>query len=209
MPGRNSRFYDLTFLYPRYYESGSINHSDEQAYHDRIRAELANNPGRYRDGDILFIGSTYSTRQEYGFAKVINNGTDFIQREYPLLDTPGVYYKSVIDEINDFWTAFEGQPYYDFEEDQDYIDRLKSENRYYSPSDRWKEILPEVKKESRKMVRNRVYLEDLGLIRDISDKIARQTVLFGKQQSGDVKYLKTLAGSCARKKSCKLKQSTR
>jgi len=193
MSGRNSKFYNLTNLYPLYAESGSIDHSDEEAYHDRIREELVNNPGKYKDGDILFIGSRYHTRQEYGFAKVINNGTDFIQADYPLMDTPGVYYKNVIDEINDFWRSFEGRGYWDDPEEQkDFVEDLKSKKAYYGPGDRWKETLPQVKKAARKMVRNRVYLEeDLGLIRDISDKIARYTV-FGKRQSGDVKYLKKL-----------------
>jgi hypothetical protein len=110
-----SKLYDLTFLYKPYSKSKSIHSSEEEAYHNRVRNELANNPGKYLDGDILFIGSTYETRQEYGFAEV--TGPDFIQREYPLLDTPGVNYKNVINEINDFWTSFEGQPYFDSEEE--------------------------------------------------------------------------------------------
>jgi hypothetical protein len=34
------------------------------------------------------------------------------------VDTPGVNYKNVINEINDFWMSFEGQPYYDSEEEE-------------------------------------------------------------------------------------------
>ena len=100
-----SKFYDFTFLYaPGFY--CSINSHFKEEYHNSIRLHLCDNKHKYNDGDILFIGSTYETRQEYGFAHVINGCTDFHNHEWIIMETPGVYYSKVIEEINTFWKEF-------------------------------------------------------------------------------------------------------
>jgi hypothetical protein len=47
---------------------------------------------------------------------VTNNGTDFIESEYPNMNTPGVYYKEAMKEIDNFWSGNQGmgmrEPYF-------------------------------------------------------------------------------------------------
>ena len=103
---RYSKFYDLTFLYPGEYEyHHSIRDEYAKEYFTIIKDYIKNN-NEFKDGDIIFIGSTYESRQYYGFATII--GDRYIQHEN-LIDEyfrniPGVYYKHCINEINIFWS---------------------------------------------------------------------------------------------------------
>ena len=103
-----AKFHDLTFLYPGGFP-GCVTSSFEAEYHNIIKKHIYENKHKFNDGDIIFIGDTYETRQEYGFATILRNR--FITGEYPEF-RPGVYYVDAIDEINKFWLNFEGQTYY-------------------------------------------------------------------------------------------------
>ena len=126
MTSRYAKFYNLTFLYPSYRNDRVINKRYSTQYTSSIKNLLRTSDGKYKDGDILFIGSTYQTRQEYGFATVTRHGTDFEQRDEPFMNTPGVYYKQAIKEINEFWEDFEGYPYFD----EDWIKNVKNSGHY-------------------------------------------------------------------------------
>lgn len=185
-----AKFYDLTFLYPDYQSDNYINDDDEEQYHNVIRNHLRNN-NIYRDGDIIFIGSTYESRQEYGFATVINNGTDFKQYEYPLMDVPGVYYKKTMDEIDAFWEQFTGSSYFDLYDKGAWVTELKQKGRYELPKENWKSLLPKAKEASvRRKINEDVLSEYFPL--NVSDKISRYSV-FGKHRKvqSDILYLKS------------------
>ena len=104
-----AKFFDLTFLYPGHFP-GCVEHNIEEEYHNIIKKHIYENKHKFNDGDIIFIGDTYETRQEYGFATI--QGNIFIIGEYPPL-TPGVYYRDAIDEINKFWNEFNGDDFYE------------------------------------------------------------------------------------------------
>ena len=74
-----AKLYDLTHLYPPGYD-GYICDDEEKNYHSIVRAHIIEN--KYNDGDIIFLGSTYETRQEYGFYYVTKSSTDFAHGEY-------------------------------------------------------------------------------------------------------------------------------
>ena len=109
------------------------------------------------------------------------------------MDTPGVYYRQAMDEIDAFWRNLEGFGYFDNNRDL-WIEELKQKGNYENPQVYWKQIQEPAKQASRKMVRTRTYLyEDLGLPPNVADKIARQTV-FGKNNKlrlveSDIVYL--------------------
>jgi hypothetical protein len=186
MAGRNANFYDLTFLYPNYDDNFVIDYSDEKEYHNRIRNYLIDHPEQFRDGDIIFIGSTHE-RQQYGFATVINNGTNFQGGEYPRMNTPGVYYKNTIEEIDSFWENFEGVPYFN-NETEDYellVEELKNTRNYQrTPKQMWKNLLPKAKEASKIRKRNEKILGEYFPY-NVADKISRYSV-FGKKRRSKV-----------------------
>ena len=99
---RYSKFYDLTFLYPgKYHNDLCIRNKYAETYYKKVKEYIKNN-NEFKDGDIIFIGSTYESRQYYGFATIL--GDRYINHEYPdLLKIAGVYYKYCINEINIFY----------------------------------------------------------------------------------------------------------
>ena len=129
MSGRYAKFYNLTFLYPKYKTERSINNNNSMIYTAKIIKHIRTSGGKYKDGDILFLGSTYKTRQEYGFATVTHHGTNYQRGDEPDMNTPGVYYKNVIKEINAFWEYFEGYPYFEDE----WVKNVKKSGRYNKP----------------------------------------------------------------------------
>jgi hypothetical protein len=117
-----AKFHNLTFLYPRGFP-GCVQSSFEDEYHSIIKKHIRENKHKYNDGDIIFIGSTYETRQEYGFATI--KGIYFISGEYPQF-LSGFYYRDVINDINKFWNEFVRLEYYNEEE----IEEYKKEGKY-------------------------------------------------------------------------------
>ena len=121
-----AKFHDLTFLYPSRFP-GYIESDEEEEYHTIIKKHITENKYEFNDGDIIFIGSTYETRQYYGFANI--EGNDFITGEYPSTSGyDGVYYVDAIDEINEFWMNFEGSEYFTIHDIKDV-----KENGTYEP----------------------------------------------------------------------------
>jgi len=127
MSGRYAKFYNLTFLYkPKNININSgINYNNYANYTNKIMKHLSSSNGKYKDGDILFIGS-YTNRQENGFVTVTQNGTNFKVGNLTM-NTPGVYYRDAIKEINEFWTGFANNLYI---EDNEWINHLKKFGHY-------------------------------------------------------------------------------
>ena len=175
MPGRYAKFWDMTFLYEDWETNGFIPYEDSEEYFEQIREYLQENPEDFQDGDILFVGSTYETRPEYGFATVINNGKDFEGGEYPRMDTPGIYYKKAVEDVNKYWNKIEGQDYFD----EDWIQRLKNRGVYEKPSVNWKRLHPKVRLAAKIRKENEEILGDY-FPSGIADKISRLSV-FGKK----------------------------
>jgi hypothetical protein len=131
-----ANFHNLTFLYDKDYHSIKdfyhIESKEKIKYFEKIREYISRNKNKIKDGDIIFIGSTYETRQEYGFAIVEMN--DFINKEFPdikkyLENGKEIYYKKAIDKVNNFWRKYEGLDYFN----EDDIKEAK-ENKYYKPN---------------------------------------------------------------------------
>ena len=131
-----ANFHNLTFLYNKDYHSiedfYKIESEKKIKYFEKIREYISRNKNKIKDGDIIFIGSTYETRQEYGFAIVELN--DFINENFPnikkyLENGKKIYYKKAIDKVNNFWRKYEGQDYFN----EDDIEQAK-ENEYYEPN---------------------------------------------------------------------------
>ncbi len=117
-----SKFHDLTFLYPGGFP-GCVDSSFEDEYHKIIKNHIYENKHKYNDGDIIFIGSAYETRQEYGFATI--KGNYFISGEYPQF-LSGFYYRDVINDINKFWNEFVRLEYYN----EETIEEYKKQGKY-------------------------------------------------------------------------------
>jgi hypothetical protein len=109
---RCAKFYNLTFLYKWSSEFESVSNEHEEEYNQIIRNHLRTH-SVIKDGDIIFIGSTFHTLQEYGFA-IVKNG-DFVSGYEPHIGTvTGVTYADAIQELNVFWKSFcGGDAYYD------------------------------------------------------------------------------------------------
>ena len=121
-----AKFHDLTFLYPSRFP-GFIEPGEERDYKLIVKKHITENKHEFNDGDIIFIGSTYETRQYYGFANI--EGNDFITGEYPSTGGyDGVYYRDAIDDLNEFWMNFEGESYFLYDD----ITEIK-ENGSYEP----------------------------------------------------------------------------
>ena len=122
-----ANFHNLTFLYKEFDKHAfyCVSGKYEDRYFKKIKEYITQNKSIFKDGDIVFIGSTYETRQEYGFATI--TGNDFKGGEF-IEFVKGVYYKNAIDTINDFWKKFDGQKYFCDEA----IEYFK-ENGFYEP----------------------------------------------------------------------------
>lgn len=102
------KFYDIsTIIDPDYKFNGSVsmNHDD---FIDKI-TEYLNENKHIKCGDILFAGSSYETRQEYGFFLVLKNN-NFIHEEY-IIDAiinnskklpKNISYKNLIDDLDEY-----------------------------------------------------------------------------------------------------------
>ena len=69
-----ARFYDIAeIINPGYETDWYVTDAMENGMHERIGQYIMNPNNNLHDGDILFVGSTNQTRQEYGFVMVMHN----------------------------------------------------------------------------------------------------------------------------------------
>ena len=140
MNKRYAKFYDLTYLFDyvmdgehyTYSQIGTIIPRDyDEEYREKV-SEYIKNPA-FKDGDIIFIGHTYETRQELGFYSIKDNKLvrglfDFSD----FLEIPGVYYMKAIEAINNFWVGLTGG---DPLVEEYYIEEMKEKGRYSMEKD--------------------------------------------------------------------------
>ena len=80
----DAKFYDISVeLNPDYSNTGYITREMDKDLDKRLNGYIQEN--NYKSGDILFVGSTYQTRQEYGF--------------YLVIDAKGLGSESILDYI--------------------------------------------------------------------------------------------------------------
>jgi len=91
------KYYDIsTIIDPDYKFNGFVSMNYDE-FKNKIIAYLNENK-HIKCGDILFAGSTYETRQEYGFYLVLENN-DFVHEEY-IINTIIDNYKELPKDIN-------------------------------------------------------------------------------------------------------------
>jgi len=74
-----AKFHNISQYIDPEYEKNEFVKLNEKEFKNNIKNYLENNP-EIKSGDIIFVGSTYETRQDYGFGLVIDN--NFILGEY-------------------------------------------------------------------------------------------------------------------------------
>jgi hypothetical protein len=114
---RFAKFHNLTYLYPNRFP-GFIEPDQEEDYKLIVKQHITDNKHEFNDGDIIFIGSKYESRQYYGFANI--EGNDFECGEFPsTFGYKNVYYRDAIDDINEFWVDLEGSEYFTIDDIKD------------------------------------------------------------------------------------------
>lgn len=79
-----AKFYEISNeINPEYINTGYITREMAKGLDNRVNKYI--NTQNFKSGDILFVGSTYETRQEYGF--------------YLVLDGKGINSESILDSI--------------------------------------------------------------------------------------------------------------
>ncbi len=128
-----AQFYDLTYLYPEYRWSRYIKRDDWKWYSSLIKENIKN----FNTGDILFIGSSYESRQYYGFARILRNedystfqdGFESIEEVF----LPDINYSKAIEQLEEFYRKKSEKLFYsDFifsETHSELIERLKEKGQ--------------------------------------------------------------------------------
>lgn len=75
----DAKFFDISSYIDTNYEKNGFVKMRKKEFNEKIKYYLENNK-EIKTGDIIFVGSDYETRQEYGFCLVINK--DFKSGEY-------------------------------------------------------------------------------------------------------------------------------
>lgn len=76
MTDSSPKFYNIANKIDKKYEDLEYVTMDKTEFHDKIKEYLSKNK-QIKTGDILFVGSTYESRQEYGFCIVIGKDVKF------------------------------------------------------------------------------------------------------------------------------------
>jgi hypothetical protein len=137
----NASFYNISYkIDPDYRFNGSVS-LDYDTFLDIIKDYLNEND-YIKSGDVLFAGSTYETRQEYGFFLVLENNNLVAAENIvnTIIDNHeklpiNINYKNLIDDLkkNDehIYSLFFGGSWYNDEDINDCINALKEVNLFY------------------------------------------------------------------------------
>ena len=129
----NAKFYDIAKkINPGY--NGYLTQDMSENILERVEAHIKKCK-KYNPGDILFVGSTYKTRQYYGLMLVMDNvpeqfdsiwDTIFTKSILPSLQQKGVKYQHMLDTVNDptFELLFGSDDY------RPVVEKLKSHGIY-------------------------------------------------------------------------------
>ena len=128
-----AKFYDIANLIDKNYQDNCYVQIDNDEFNERIRNYIQSNDS-LNTGDILFVGSSYETRQEYGFVIVdkrfepkyfhSEQGIDLIFENDNLknyLSSNNVKYKTLFESLDDYYSEIIGYKNYEQEISLDYI----------------------------------------------------------------------------------------
>ena len=128
-----AKFYDIANLIDKNYQDNCYVQIDNDEFNERIRNYIQSNDS-LNTGDILFVGSSYETRQEYGFVIVdkrfepkyfhSEQGIDLIFENDNLknyLSSNNVKYKTLFESLDDYYSEIIGYKNYEQEVSLDYI----------------------------------------------------------------------------------------
>ena len=132
-----AKFYDISNLIDNNYHLNCFVQIDDDEFQERIRNYIQNNES-LNTGDILFVGSSYETRQEYGFIIVdkrsepkwfhSEQGIGLIFENSNLksyLSSNNVKYKTLFEGLNNYFSELIGYKNYEEEVTSDYqLDNL-------------------------------------------------------------------------------------
>ena len=133
----NAKFYEISNeINPEYSNSGYITQEMAKDLDNRVNKYI--NTQNFKSGDILFVGSTYETRQEYGFYLVLDgNGISSESILDSILTTKildglkknNVKYEKLFLQVNkkNDWIQ---EMFQDMYQDYDYIERFREEGIY-------------------------------------------------------------------------------
>ena len=101
-------FHDLTHLLGYYKDKKYIKDGDWKMYKLKITKYVNKNVDKYSEHDILFVGSSYESRQYYGFSKLIKkDGLLVMNVTFENPDEAfgeNVSYTYAINELRQWWS---------------------------------------------------------------------------------------------------------
>ena len=129
-----AKFYDIANLIDKNYQNNCYIQIDNDDFEERVRNYIQNNES-LNTGDILFVGSTYETRQYYGFIIIdkrlepnwyhSEQGIDLIFENDDLkhyLSTNNVKYQELFANLNNYFSELIGYKNYEQEIGLEYQD---------------------------------------------------------------------------------------
>lgn len=118
-----AKFYDISKIIDKNYETNCFVEMNEDDFNNKIK-EYINNHSEINTGDILFVGSTYETRQNYGFVIVDKrNGNSWYNSEQGIdlvfentefrkyLSSNGIKYQELFQSLNKYFLELSGYAY--------------------------------------------------------------------------------------------------
>ncbi len=107
MDPRYSQFHDLTHLLEYYKFEKYVRVQDYKMYKSKINKYINQNLHIYKEHDVVFIGSTYESRQYYGFSKIVKKRYLGIHEtfEHPseAFDNKGTNYMNALCQMKDWY----------------------------------------------------------------------------------------------------------
>jgi len=104
---RDAQFHDIAnAVTPGYEDKEMLSQEQEKTLTARVKAYLQSHPA-IQYGDLIFLGSSYETRQEYGFRLVLDDGDtmagesglDLPLRIAPALQQRGIHYRKLLEHM--------------------------------------------------------------------------------------------------------------
>lgn len=131
-----ANFYDISIYIDLDYEKYGYVRLNENDFKSKIKIYL-NEHNEIKPGDIIFVGSTYDTRQEYGFGIVIENNNFILDNYGPSLPIryrnkipKNISYSSILNRMNndeDLNTLWYGE---DMDSYNEVVELYKEKNIY-------------------------------------------------------------------------------
>ena len=148
----SAKFYDISDeLNEEYSKTGYITHKMNKDLDKRLTEYI--NIHNFKSGDILFVGSTYESRQEYGFYLVMDGKGYSCESIFDYILT-----SKILDKIKEYNIKYEklfleiksknksqdyiNQMFQDMFQDYDYIERFKEKHIYFEGTNTKEPMVP-------------------------------------------------------------------